>query len=411
MVLLAGDAASLSRVALEEGLTLDDADCQASELPPRRLLVLPFCCVFQGYACYVTLQHFLKHEMGADESETFTQAAVFMHYGKLAMRVGHDLVLPCFSSWMRVNIAMALMLAGVLVPPILVYGMGCKWMGLAFLHFSMLGISVGIFEGVYLSVISPLGAATKFWAVLGPPLGMGTVNILGLLITSSGVPPVLIYVYVACCLPLGMAIFWRHAPPPAGVVHKPVSFAVALGSAKAWLPKMAPFFVAKLVGSFVMDNTPGWFYVFNDNTGVPFWGPTSAWLMNHDLYFAAVNLSVFFGDTLSRRVPYIVSSNSSRTRMALLTSAILTSCLGFYMESFATAVVTLFAGFVAFWGNGLSYAVSTKFIDSTIPEEYNRAVYSIWCMTGDLGGILGASLIDVVNAFFCPRSYPHECLH
>jgi len=378
-------------------------------LPPRRMLLVPFCAVFQGYACYVSMQHFLKHDMGADGSHVFTQAAVFMHYGKLAMRVGHDLVLPCCSSWMRVNIAMALTFLGVLVPPVFVYGLGIKWLGLAFIHFSLLGAGVGIFEGVYLSVISPLGPATKSWAVMGPPLGMATVNILGLICTSVGVPPVLIYIYCACCFPVAIAVFLKQAPRPSGVVHTSANFLAAIRNGRSWIPVMLPFFAAKLVGSFVMDNTPGWFYVFNDRTGVPFWGPNTEWLIDQDLYFAIVNVSVFFGDTLSRRVPYVLDISARRRQLILLLIALVTSCLGFYMESFASAVLTVVAGFVAFWGNGLNYAVAAKFIDQSIPQENSRAVYSLWCMVGDLGGVFGAGLIDVVNRVFCPRIYAHEC--
>merc|ERR1719296_385808 len=105
--------------------------------------------------------------MGDDDSHIFTQAAVFMHWGKLVMRVGHDFLMPCLSSQMRVVVSMLLVMLGLLVPPVFVFGLGLKWMGFAFLHFSLLGVGVGIFEGVYLSVISPLGPRTKFWAVLG----------------------------------------------------------------------------------------------------------------------------------------------------------------------------------------------------------------------------------------------------
>ncbi len=46
-------------------------------------------------------------------------------------------------------------------------------------------------------------------------------------------------------------------------------------------------------------------------------------------------------------------------------AASMCSVLGFYLESMATAIVTLPAVFLAFWGNGLVYGVSAKCFEST----------------------------------------------
>lgn len=384
----------------------------AVELPPRRALLLPMLAVFQGYACYVSLQHDLKSRMGADGSHVFTQAAVFMHYGKLVMRVGHDIVCACLSSKMRVTLAMIMVMLGLLVPVVFVYGLGMTWMGFAFIHFALLGVGVGIFEGVYLSVVAPLGPATRFWVVLGAPAGFATVNIFGMLATSAGLPPVALYAYSVVCLPLGLAVFLRLGPEAPAEGRRPANFGVALKHGRAWLPCMLPIFLAKFVGSFVMDNTPGWYYVFNDPAKVPLWGPTSTQFVNHDLYFAAIGVMVFLGDAISRRVPMMVGATTGRVQTFLLVVSVLTSALGFYLESYASAALTLLAGFLAFWGNGLNYAVGAAFIKESkeIPDEYERAVYSMWCMVGDVAGVLGASVIDIVNHIFCPRAYAHECL-
>merc|ERR1712187_912914 len=132
--------------------------------------------------------------------------------------------------------------------------------------------------------------------------------------------------------------------------------------------------------------------------------------MNHDFYFALVYISVFLGDGVSRRLPYCITLSSLNSYMVFLVVALFSSIIGFYLESFIIAMVTLAAAFIAFWGNGLGYAVTTKYIDKYIPEEHNRAVYSLWCMVGDAGGILGAAMVDVVNGSFCTRHYSHECM-
>merc|ERR1719443_2285119 len=158
---------------------------------------------------------------------------------------------------------MAITLIGVLVAPIFAFGMGSHWIGIPFIHFFLVGVGVGIFEVTYLSVISELGELTKFWAILGCPLGIAWVDIIGLLCTSFGMPPVVIYWYIAACIPIGMLLFMRYAPQPSGRLHQPRNFGSALKDWKMWVSAMLPFFLAKFIGSFVMENTPGWFYVFN----------------------------------------------------------------------------------------------------------------------------------------------------
>jgi len=132
-------------------------------------------------------------------------------------------------------------------------------------------------------------------------------------------------------------------------------------------------------------------------------------LVNHDAFFAVVYVMVFLGDGISRRVPVWVSLNYNRF-VALLIMAILSSVCGFLMEGFIIAFVTLFAAFVAFWGNGLGYALAAKYIDKYVPAEHNRAVYSMWAMIGDLGGIAGGILVNPINNFLCGDHYEHQCV-
>jgi hypothetical protein len=373
-------------------------------------------CIFQGYAAYVVLQRFLKAELAGDSEErkaAFTAATTLMHWGKLVSRVGHDAFFACLSTRLRVQVAIGLTLLAVLVPPIFVYRLGSDWMGIAFLHFGLLGIGVGVFEGTFLSVISPLGKLTKAWAIMGAPLGLAIVDIVCQLLHSKAVlsmSPEYFYWYIAVCLPAGMAVFTRYAPRETGAVHRQAHLAKALQEGRAWLPAMMPFFLAKLVGSFVMENTPGWFYVYN-GPKVPLFSPSATTnLIDPDLYFVLIYIAVLLGDGISRRVVYLFSLSTLRSNVVILSIAILCSLCGFFLQAFAVAVVTLLAAFLAFWGNGLGYAVAAKYIDRFVPREHSRAVYSLWCMSGDIGGIMGSGAVLWVNSIFCHSHFTYECV-
>lgn len=385
------------------------------DLPPVRLLVLPMACIFQGYACYVVCQRYLKKELDVGHTgpaeHLFTQATVFMHYGKLVSRIGHDAFFACLSTWTRVIAAMCLVFVAVLIPPICVWGFGSRWLGHAFLHFGLLGIGVGVFEGTFLSSISPLGKLTKAWAIMGAPLGLAIVDILGQLLTSKStldMNPVYIYWYIALSMPVGIAAFVAFAPRDGA--HKQANIVTSLMDWRRWLPAMVPFFFAKVVGNFVMENTPGWFYVYN-GAKVPMFSPSATtYLVDPDMYFVVIYTVVLLGDAISRRAVYFVALDRLTSNMWVLCFAVLSSVAGFFLESFAIAAVTIAAAFLAFWGNGLGYGVSAKYVDRFVPKEHNRAVYSLWCMLGDVGSVFGAAVVDQVNALFCSGHYTYECV-
>ena len=129
-------------------------------------MLLVMLSMFQGYASMVgPLQSAYKHELGishgTDAAHAFTQAAVGVHYGKLIARLGHNVVFACLSPWARVVIAMIFMFVGVLIPPVLVFTLGWHWVGSVFIAYMLSGLGLGIFEVTFLSVITPLGKATK----------------------------------------------------------------------------------------------------------------------------------------------------------------------------------------------------------------------------------------------------------
>lgn len=376
--------------------------------------------IFQGYAAYVVMQHYFKGMLDAytgERQDTFTASTTLMHWGKLFARVGHDIMLPCLSTRSRVMVAMLMTAVAVVVPPMFVWGMGSRWLGWAFIHYGLLGLGVGIFEGNFLASISPLGQKTKVLAIMGTPIGLATVDIIGQLLCSAAIVgntahhnnPQYVYWYIAACIPFGMVVYWRECPEEAGGVAQK-NILRALADWKGWLPKMIPFFLAKLIGNFVMENTPGWFYVFNGSK-VPMFSPSgSSNLLDPDIYFCMIYVFVLMGDSLSRQFVYALKLESQCANSIVICLSIVCSCLGFYLESFTIAVVTLVAGFIAFWGNGLAYAVATKYIDSNVNSQHTRAVYGLWTLVGDVGSIAGAWLVVWVNNVFCKQAYEYVCV-
>merc|ERR1719223_2376378 len=173
--------------------------------------------MFQGYAAMVgPLQHEYKLKLGVahgtPEYWWWNLAADFVHVGKFAARLLHNVICGGSSPWTRVLIGMGCMLLGALVPPLFVFAMGSTWIGTVFVAYGLSGVGLGVFECTFLSVIAPLGKLTKAWAVMGAPAGFATINILGLLLASIGMPVVALYWYIVFALPLGMGVFFCKVP-------------------------------------------------------------------------------------------------------------------------------------------------------------------------------------------------------
>lgn len=391
---------------------------------PIRMMLLVMLCMFQGYAAMVgPLQARFKQELGIVQgsaaSHVFTQAAVCVHWGKLLARFGHIFLCGCFTSSQRVYLSMVLMLIGALIPPLLVFAVGWHWVGTVFIAYGLSGIGLGIFECTFLNAITPLGRLTKAWAIMGAPAGFGMICVIGLICTSIKMPVEILYWYIVACIPIGMAVFYFYGPqePHSGKLQLPssdnkqASFMSSMKNCGSWLPRIVPHIIAKFGVCFVMENVaPVLLYTYNANQ-VPMLSPQATdHLMPHDSFFALLYVFIIAGDAISRRVPYCMNLDTYCSNVVKLLIAGACSITGFLMERYAIALVSLPATFLAFWGNGLVYGVSAKYIDRFVPKEHNLAAYSMWCFVGDAGGIAGATLVDLVLAWVCGGvSYPFEC--
>ncbi|CAE7248873.1 mycA [Symbiodinium natans] len=387
----------------EAGLTGDDYDP-----PPVRILLLAFMFMFQGYGAMVgNPQHALKHKLGIthDQAADFQEATATFQLAKMVMRICQIAFLVFTNPAGIVYTSYVVMFAALMVPMIFVWGAGVTGLWVVRLQYILGGVAVGLFEGTFLSVISSLGKNTKTFAIMGAPLGFFVNNtILGLL-SQVGMPVIFYYIYNAACLPLAMWIF--HAKRPREVVaakSKGKGCAVFLNSMKCfmdWVPMMIPWFVAKFIGNFVLeDGFPLLFNTFNTEKVPIIGGPESE---DHLIPFGIYTALIWFpcmaaGDTISRRVPQFLDITSKRKCVLYLAFGIFLSVAGEALDFLLLALVTALAAFIANFGNGFIYGLSAKFIDWGIAEEHRYAAYNLWCFVGDVGGYAGQGQLSVMLA-------------
>jgi len=383
-------------------------------------------CMIQGYTLIGPLQHAFKVQMRigdtGDVAHVFTQAAALVQWGKFLMTLGQNVVLGCFAPLTRVYIAMAGMMVGCLIPPLFVFTLGSSWLGWVFLSFGCIGLSLGIFECTFLNVITPLGPLTKSWAIMGFPAAFFIINVFGMTVVSFGVPVAYLFWYIVLGMPVGVAIFATRIAPQlqAGAgdgtalpnaKNRQAAVWNSLLDARAWLPRLVPFMAMNIVGHYVMEGAlPASFNTYNDKV-TPLLGRTDDHLMNSHRFFVVFFICVGLGDMISRKVAYCLKFNTFMANLGGLLVGLICSLLGMYLTTLGVGVVSWLSAFLAFWGQGFNYAVSSKFIDRFMPREHNLAAYSFWMFAGSAGAIAGSTTVDVIRYWICHgESYPHECL-
>lgn len=402
-----------------------------ADLPPLHAVLPVMISVIQGYTLIGPLQHSFKEAMNVGDTgalgHAFTQAAALVQWGKFAMTMGQNLVLAPCSPLVRVYIAMAGMFLGALIPPFCVFALESHWFGWVFLSFGLIGLSLGVFECTFLNVITPLGPLTKSWAIMGFPAAFFLINVLGFLLVSFGMPVQVLFWYVVACMPFGAALFAFRVVPrlrevwseSAGRAARADGEAGGKGAAiwdscldwRAWLPSLLPFMLCNIVGHFVMEGAlPANFNAFNDHV-VPLLGRTDDHLMNKERFFVVFFVFVGVGDMASRRFTYSLGLDTYRSSIIALLAALACCLAGMYLTTLGIGVVAWLSAFLSFWGQGMNYAIGSKYIDRFVPRRHNLAAYSLWIFTGAAGAILGSTLVDVIRYWIChDEASLHECL-
>eukprot|EP00933_Yihiella_yeosuensis_P044700 TRINITY_DN39966_c0_g1_i1.p1 TRINITY_DN39966_c0_g1~~TRINITY_DN39966_c0_g1_i1.p1 ORF type:complete len:469 (+),score=62.23 TRINITY_DN39966_c0_g1_i1:149-1555(+) len=391
---------------------------ESHDRPPVKILLLAFMFMFQGYGVMNgNPAHALKHELGITQAQAgaFQNATASFQLAKLLMRI----LQVCFLAVMEANgivyVAYVIMFIAVLVPVFLVWTFEISDLWVVYLQYSLGGVAMGLYEGTFLSAISPLGKNTKTYAIMGAPLGFAVHNIVLGTFQQWGMPVVIYYIYSACCLPVGMAIFYYHAPTKVRAEGKGLQiFMHSMKKPLAWIPMMIPWFIAKFCGNFVLEDAfPLLFNVYNTPRVPLFGGPDSTTGVVSFQYFTAWYwfVMVALGDTVSRRVPHYISLKSWTSRFICITVAILCCVVGEALNFLLQAIVAGFAAFIAYFGNGFIYGLSSKFIDAYVQPEHRYAAYNLWCLSGDLGGYAGQSSLSVqIAAAVCQgKHYTNVC--
>ncbi|CAE8697968.1 unnamed protein product, partial [Polarella glacialis] len=247
---------------------------ELDQQPAVKSLLLVMICIVQAYATTNgPLRHKFKVALNIQDSgavsEVFTQAAVFVQYGKFAMTLGQNILLGSISPKLRVWLSMALVCLGALVIPLVVYTFGCKGLWTVFVAYGMIGLGLGIFECTFLSVITPLGKLTKAWAIMGFPAAFGIINIVMMTFVSVGLPVSAVFWYVFASIPIGALVFGFRAPVDAQHTAKKsefeqVTFRESMLDWRSWTLKLIPLALANCISHFVMENVgPAAFDTFN----------------------------------------------------------------------------------------------------------------------------------------------------
>jgi len=406
--------------AQEDGTGSSDSWAEKKDPPPVYILLFCFMFLFQGYGAMVgNPQHALKEKIGVegeDQAKAFQDATACFQLTKLVMRVAQIAFLAFLQPNGIVYISYVVMFVALLVPLFLVWGAGVSALWAVYLQYGLGGIGVGLFEGTFLSVISSLGKNTKTFVIMGAPLGFAVCNIVLGTLSQLGMPAWFYYLYTALCLPIAMAIFYWNAPAAeARSQGKGCQvFLDSLKHADEWLPKMVPWFIAKFVGNFVLeDGFPLLFNTFNTGKVPLFGGPSSTSGLVPFAYYAAWYWFPMMaaGDTISRRVPAYIKLNSWKLSIVYLLFAIVLCVGGEALDFLLIGWVTGVAAFISNFGNGFIYGLSAKFIDAHIPEEHRYTSYNLWCFAGDLGGYAGQSSLSVNLAHQACRGrhYKYVC--
>jgi len=376
---------------------------ETQDQPPVYIIMLCFMFMFQGYGAMVgNPAHALKHKLDIDDrglKGEFQNATASFQLTKMLMRVLQIAFLVVVQPNGIVYLSYAVMMAGLLVPLVLIWGLGMTDLWVVYLQYSLGGIAVGLFEGTFLSVISPLGKDTKTFAIIGAPLGFAMLNtVLGTL-EHFGMEPWVYYVYSLVCLPIAIFIFHSKAPAATakGQGKGCQVFINSVKKWKQWLPHMVPWFIAKFIGNFVLeDGFPLLFTTYNTQR-VPVLGPEGTKrTVPFDLYRAWFWFPCMaLGDTISRRVPQYIPLTSWKVCIGCLLLAIVMCVGGEALDFFMIGLLNGLAVFIANFGNGFIYGLSAKFIDAFLPQEHQYAAYNLWCFIGDLGGYAGQSDLSV----------------
>ena len=343
----------------KEMYDLEDKDEKEADKKPYKSIMLVTMAIFMGYAALVLLQHRLSQAMDLETDSVFQHGCSFNYIGNLIFRLAHNVVFSKIRPRHRVYISLISMSMSMCTLRFVVVLGGSHWAGWSYICYFMGGVAIGTFESNLLTSITPLGHATKVWAIIGMPSGFAAMSIGGFayrslpFICDSDDALASLYILVAALCVVAMFVF-AFAIPDKKIENNSVTLNEFIKNARRyseWLPQLKWLALALAINMFSVSFFSGiMFYILNDKKWVPLFGlfDKEHLLVPHGWFFTVFNTFTFVGDSLSRRIVY---SFKPRNPMYYL----LISASGAIMCLSRFPIIAPIGIFAVFFANGAIY--------------------------------------------------------
>ncbi|CAK9081368.1 unnamed protein product, partial [Durusdinium trenchii] len=357
-------------------------------------VVLP---CFSGYAALFGLQHEVKVRLRiADDSSQashhFGAAVSCLYLFGLIFRLAHKVVFSSLNPRVRVHVALTCMMLSMLVMSVVILTLECYDLYWVVVSYSLGGAAIGSFESNLLNCLTPFGHKTKRLAILGIPLGVNSILIGGFFLMG---PPLqvsvtAVFAAVAALNFIGMLVFANWIPPSGETESGGMNELVAdCKGCRHWLPLLWHYPLAFAVDTFTLAGfSPGLsLYVYNkDVVEVTAVGM----VLETKTFFAFYNTANMLGGLCGRWLSYQLQQRHPATYVCF-------SVLGALLLVLQEPVLAPAGAFLVMLGDGLIYGTISRHVDSVIPQEFNLIAISYWLFIGDVGSLIGSSLISYLH--------------
>ncbi|CAJ1424755.1 unnamed protein product [Effrenium voratum] len=381
--------------SLQERLLAREAQAQCPEDVYWESILVVLPC-FSGYAALFGLQHEVKARLRiADDSSAashhFGAAVSCLYLFGLIFRIGHKVVFSRLHPRARVHVAQICMMLSMLVMSVVVLTMECYDLYWVILAYSLGGAAMGSFESNLLNCLTPFGHRTKRLAILGIPLGVNSILIGGFFLMGPPlqVPVTEVFFAVAVLNLLGLLVFaiWipRHGEAGMGGVRELLA---DCKGCRHWLPQLWHYPLAFAVDTFTLAGfSPGLsLYVYNKEVVQL----TEGFVLETKTFFAFYNTANMLGGLCGRWLSYRLPQRHPAVYVGF-------NALGAGLLLLRRPVLAPAGAFLVMLGDGLIYGTISRHVDTAIPQEFNLIAISYWLFVGDLGSLLGSSLISYLH--------------
>lgn len=372
----------------------NEIDLQDSGKPTYYRALFVTVSVFMGYSGMIVLQDKVKTQMGikskTNEAYVFGVGVSFLYLGNLIFRLLHNVLFSFLKPRQRVMLSYISMFIAQLMLVIPYFLLDVKHVVFIFLAYIIAGVGIGTFESNLMSCITPLGHATKSWAVLGLPLGFNIISIGSFLLfaiwpDSIGLQAG-VYFFIAFMNLVGLFVYVFFIPNVEFEASTSTirSFLEDLKKYKEWFPTIQWHCLALCLDMFAVSIFSAIaLYIFNVDE-IPLWPKSETQVPKNAFQMVYYTFS-FCGDFFSRRLAY-----RDKLRNPLIFWGFTVIGAGAVLSK--TALVAPIGMCCVMFANGSIYAQTTKFVDLHVPKTYNLMALSVWLFVGDIGSFVGAQI-------------------